>query len=557
MRCRPHKQRGAALIIWATVLIIGIAWFAVGALGKAARTTADKQRATGLALNAAKQALLAHVAQYAARSTTTEPGQIPCPESLNWASAGTEGQASTSCSNGIETVGRLPWKTLGINQLRDSDGEPLWYVLSRGFRNPPVNFGTPGQITYNGIGNAAVALIVAPGAPLNTASDPATPSAPCSKVNQQSGNRNDTASPMDPTKFLECGNAAGPYGNPGNVGWSQWSNDRVIAITQAEWADAIAGPIADRLQRQVAVALGDWRTTQSVANWGTSFLPNASTINPGDSTSAPPTNDLCGDVDETEGMPPTASAMSGCNTAWTGGSATVPLQLTFSGCSPTGTELRCSFPFVLFPGLFSPTITATAPNIAHAFRSFGASQVMIEVSGGPPQSASVSGYTASVSAADGSGTVSFQIAFPLLTLIDSVVVRLPNPSDAPMFTDTKTQWFFANNWDRYTYYTVSRAATANPAGSVCATAGDPGCITVNGFAASTGSTNDKRLVLALMGRVLPGHTQPSTSPTDYLESRVSGTQFTSATVTKTYNDRLAACPFQYTPQPGPAIAVCN
>jgi hypothetical protein len=182
---------------------------------------------------------------------------------------------------------------------------------------------------------------------------------------------------------------------------------------------------------------------------------------------------------------------------------------------------------------------------------------MIEINGGAPQSASVSGYTASVSAADGSGTVSFQIAFPPLSILDSVVVRLPNPSDAPLFSDSKTQWFFANNWDRYVYYAVSRAATVNPAGSVCATAGDPGCITVSGFAAGTGNANDKRLVLTLTGRVLAGHTQPSTNVADYLESRVSSTQFTSASVTKTYNDRLAACPFQYMPQPGPAIAICN
>ena len=47
-------------------------------------------------------------------------------------------------------VGRLPWRSLGIDQLRDGYGEPLWYVLSRGFRNPPINFGTLGQINYNG-----------------------------------------------------------------------------------------------------------------------------------------------------------------------------------------------------------------------------------------------------------------------------------------------------------------------------------------------------------------------------------------------------------------------
>src|SRR3990170_3461522 len=107
------KQRGIALMIFLTILILGVAWFAVGALGKAAPKAADREVKTGLALNAAKQALLAYAAQYAARSNTIEPGQLPCPESVNLTDIG---QASTSCSNSSATVGRLPWRTLGIDQ---------------------------------------------------------------------------------------------------------------------------------------------------------------------------------------------------------------------------------------------------------------------------------------------------------------------------------------------------------------------------------------------------------------------------------------------------------
>jgi hypothetical protein len=103
---------------------------------------------------------------------------------------------------------------------------------------------------------------------------------------------------------------------------------------------------------------------------------------------------------------------------------------------------------------------------------------------------------------------------------------------------------------------VAPGARVNPA-SACAAAGDPGCITVSGFPSSTGNANDKRLVLALSGRPIGSQTQPSANVTDYLESRVSGTQFTSATVTSTYNDRLAACPFQFTMQGGGTTTICN
>ena len=161
------RQRGVALILLITVLVIGVVWYTVGALGKAAPTAADRDTISGAALGQAKQALLAYVAQYAARSSTIEPGQMPCPEFLSSIDTSKQGQAGTSCNSALPKVGRLPWETLGVDEIRDGYGEPIWYVLSPGFRNAPINFGTPGQLTYNGSPNAAVALLIAPGPALN------------------------------------------------------------------------------------------------------------------------------------------------------------------------------------------------------------------------------------------------------------------------------------------------------------------------------------------------------------------------------------------------------
>ena len=48
-------------------------------------------------------------------------------------------------------IGRLPWKTFGLPDLRDGSGERLWYALSPNFRdNPsvsPLNSDTRGSIT--------------------------------------------------------------------------------------------------------------------------------------------------------------------------------------------------------------------------------------------------------------------------------------------------------------------------------------------------------------------------------------------------------------------------
>jgi len=357
-------------------MVLGIAWFAVGALGKAPVGTAEREVITGKALQAGKQALLAHVAQYAARSDTAEPGQLPCPESLTLANPG---QASSSCSASAVVVGRLPWKTLGIDELRDGQGEPLWYMM-RGFRNAPINFGTPGQLTHNGA--AVVALIIAPGGPLNTLADPGTPPAGCSKLNQQIAARN--IGPIDANNFLECGIASGVLASPGDP---RWTNDRMIAITAAEWDDAIAGPVADRLQRQVAPAMETYRSTTSLGGWGQRFLPNASTIDASIGNSQPESNNLCGNVDIRSGMPPTATVASGlCNTNWSSWSAwgvDLGVSLIFGGCVPNPTELRCSY-IVLLGGVTpSPWLVVTAPSIGYSFRRFDSSMIVVERNGTP------------------------------------------------------------------------------------------------------------------------------------------------------------------------------
>jgi hypothetical protein len=424
-------------------------------------------------------------------------------------------------------------------------------VLSRGFRSPPINFGTPGQISYNGAANAAVALIVAPGRAVDTSADPGTPPAACARVNQRSTNRYSTASVLDPTKFLECGNATGAYGNPGNMtNWSAWSNDRVIAITAQEWADAIAPAVADRLQRQTLPALRNWETAELAATgkswnstWGRPYLPFAVAF--GDPTAST----FCGSAGTGEGLAPLAPwSTTNCDVRWTG-NASALLNLINLGCSQQATYLSCQFLGLLALG--GATVTATAPNIANGYRGT-LSAANITVTGG----GSVAASSMSVSSSTGAATLTVQVTFPLLGLLQFVEVRIPYVADANVLSDSRVTWVTNNNWHRYLYYAVAPGAQVNPA-SACAVAGDPGCITVSGLPSSTGNTNDKRLLLALSGRAISSQTQPSASVTDYLESRVSGTQFTSATVTSTYNDRLAACPFQFTMQGGGTTSICN
>jgi hypothetical protein len=219
--------------------------------------------------------------------------------------------------------------------------------------------------------------------------------------------------------------------------------------------------------------------------------------------------------------------------------------------------MTCSFSAIL-PGLASPTITVTAPRIARSFRSFDPASVRYRRNGGTWQSPTLLNYGGNVSSSTGNATVAFEIAFPLLSIAEFVEVRVPNPVDA-LLADPRSAWFVNNAWDRFTYYAVTRAATANPGGAVCNPSGTiTDCLTVTGMPAPA---NDKRLVLALMGRTpIPPSTWPSANPADYLEganATPTDRVFEIKTVTATFNDRIAACPFQPTDGSGNIVTVCN
>ncbi|HEY9530999.1 MAG TPA: hypothetical protein VIQ55_06380 [Burkholderiales bacterium] len=542
---RKKAQQGAALMLLLAILVLGTASYLLVALGKAAPTIAEREERTAAALQAAKEALLAYVALKAADPGEDNPGRLPCPEHPGQPGTAQEGIAAPfpgfpNCTQ----VGRLPWKTLGIDQLRDAEGEPLWYAVATGTwallttTTPAlsINPGLANQLAYDVAPLPTpnvVAVIIAPGRSLNTLSA-GTPPSGCATVNQQA---NRYAIPYAAAKFLECGNEASNYRKAGPAGWS---NDRTIAITAAEVMDAIMGPVAERVQRQVAPAMNDWYNFQSLFSWGESFLPHAS---PFDSLANNPTvNNLCGGHNVREGMPPTATVASGtCNTNWSSGNATALMGLSFGGCAPGASEMRCTFISIL-GGLASPRISATAPGIANSFRSFDPGDIRIEINGGAPQPVSIQSYSASVSSSNSSASIDVRIGLPLLSILANVVVRIPNPVDAALIDD-RTRWFVSNGWDRFTYYAVPRAVTVNPGPDDCRSSKTSECITVSGM---PDPTDRKRFILALMGqRALPGLTWPGASVTAYLEAENATTgdrEFDANRLSANFNDRLAACP---------------
>lgn len=128
----------------------------------------------------AKEALIS----YAVTSDT--PGSLPCPNTQNGNNNGVaDSIVSGNCPH---YIGRLPWKTLGIPELRDSAGAPLWYALSKNFRNSSsntINSDSSGTLSITGITPASniAAIVFAPGASVNNQSRSETNSENCTTTN--------------------------------------------------------------------------------------------------------------------------------------------------------------------------------------------------------------------------------------------------------------------------------------------------------------------------------------------------------------------------------------
>lgn len=246
--CRT--QKGGALIIMALILLLAGTAVMFSVLD-ASGVKIERDKKTAAALAEAKVALIGWSAGHA-----TMPGALPCPDTSNSGSSG-------SCTATAGIIGRLPWKTLGLNDLRDGYGECLWYALSPLYRNTiaagsrsvsnSINSSIAGTITVEGAGgatlappiNPVIAVIFAPGVPLTGQDRSSASSTVCGG--------NTTAS-----NYLEV--AQGVNNSTGNnVSGSNYYtfiagaasdtfNDRLIYIT----AEDLFGPVRKRIADELA-----------------------------------------------------------------------------------------------------------------------------------------------------------------------------------------------------------------------------------------------------------------------------------------------------------------
>lgn len=254
MRCKGFLVLLVALVL---ALLGGAAW----ATAWAARTGAAREdEITARTLAQAREALLTHAAERAI-DPAVGPGYLPCPDrdGDGWAQAtcgslaGDTGQA--------QRLGWLPWKTLGLPDLRDGAGQRPWYAVStkhKGLLNcaasracvdmsPNAALGTvslrdaAGAWIHDGrIADAAqaarggaAAVVIAPGAPL------------AGRLLDVVPGIDDNAAFVDRTD-LRSGNGDGFVAGPRRAAdGTAMANDRIVAVGYAE--------LMPRVMRRVAI----------------------------------------------------------------------------------------------------------------------------------------------------------------------------------------------------------------------------------------------------------------------------------------------------------------
>ena len=144
-----RKQSGAALIAVLLIFVTAASFALLKGLNETA-TQQYRDAQTAKALAEAKAALIGYAVSRvvspavcsAPGNNCPRPGDLPCPDRDNTGDLLTPtGSPEPSCGNAsgstgqARRIGRLPWRTLGLADLRDGDGERLWYAVSTNFKN--------------------------------------------------------------------------------------------------------------------------------------------------------------------------------------------------------------------------------------------------------------------------------------------------------------------------------------------------------------------------------------------------------------------------------------
>lgn len=197
------SQRGAVLLILISIVsLIGVLWL-YSELAVNGYETATQQT-----LTIAQAALIGRAVADGNRA-----GSLPCPDTNDDGAA--ELLVGVQCPS---YIGRLPWRTLGLSDVRDGAGARLWYALSPDARDASGNIVnsllTVGQLQINNSGQQ-IAIVFAPNADLPPQS-------------------RDSTLQSNVSQYLEGSNADGDMNFESRWIDDSGFNDRVRALSQVQ-----------------------------------------------------------------------------------------------------------------------------------------------------------------------------------------------------------------------------------------------------------------------------------------------------------------------------------
>ena len=580
------KQRGAALMMMLAVIVLGASWWLISAVSTPMNRLALEREHNAQVLAQAKQALLGWAARNAIDNTDNNPGRLPCPEPAgSVGNPATEGIMQPVCGAGA-VIGRLPWRSLGLPKLLDAKGEPLWYVVSNGWKLDTggatewlsINSNSVGQLVLDGAANGAVAMVIAPGATLNLAPNANQLAAGCIARVQRRG-----TTPQNHLDYVECHSVAAASVRTAVVdnATNPVSNDQSVVLTAPEVLAAVEAPVAARIARDVTPALQNiFGATYNSSQWGASVSATTPVLPFAAPFANTATSAFQGALGQTQGLLPLSRSQ--CNPAtdplcdpnfvrWNTapGAITVVQRsgtatITSSSCAAsTSSQVSCTISYertcgglgcvlgCACPATLEVSVLARAQNVGMAARSFttaGITGFTSLVSTDTPingaTGAANSDFRGNVPSDTCTAWLIFGLLIPCTASVTNHVINVPiavfpdHPSLTALFTaGNPWSWFVNNNWHHVAYYSMAPSHAASGANHDCRTG--PDCITVNSGTLPANS----RAVIAFAGRSLSAAARPSANLNDYLdttENRNGNTTFEQRRFDKTFNDRFFA-----------------
>lgn len=261
------RQRGAALLVLILLVLMtaGIEFLGIAVSSDVARSALAEKRLTAT-LNRAREALIARAVAH-----PTRPGAFPCPDSNN--DGIEDALVAGECPS---YIGRIPYVTLGIGDLRDDASEVLWYAVSPSFRDAPavqINSDTHGsQVVHSGstatiAASEAVAVVFAPGAALAAQLRDGT-AAQCPTTATTIARNLCAANYLDSAGGDNNASASGPY-IAAQAGAT--FNDRLVLVRTSDVIPLVEQRVARELRRVLATYQD--RTAATITSGGCNCYP--------------------------------------------------------------------------------------------------------------------------------------------------------------------------------------------------------------------------------------------------------------------------------------------